>query len=360
MNVYTEFGNLKEVIVGVELEFPQRILDFTFKNMYRDNMDLTNIYDNSFGEYKISSELIKERNEDLDKLSLLLESHGVKVRRPNPLKAPKMFRSPDWGSVVSSASNVRDIVFTYGSSIVETPLLVRNRVYENQALYDTFYSKFKEGANWIKAPSSSLMEESLDLEHWKTERDFNNIPPQYEMGIDAAHCIKIGKDIIVNVATYNHYLGYKWRQQVFPDSTLHRVKIADSHIDGTLLPLKPGVFLANGIFIGKLKELLPEKFKNWKIIYTNDNHYEDDEAYWNELAGGSPVKLASSRGMDTNVFSISESKVLVLEKAYHTRQLLEKEGFDVIPFDLRHGEIFAGGIHCSTLDLEREDEFTTY
>jgi glycine amidinotransferase len=360
MNVYTEFGNLTEVIVGVELGFSKRVLDFTFKNMYRDNMNLTNIYDDSFGEYKVSTKLIEERNADLDSLSELLTSLGVKVRRPLTLESPQMFRTPDWGSVVSSASNVRDIVLTYGNSIVETPLLVRNRVYENQALQHIFYNKFNEGANWVKAPTTSLAEKSLDLEYWKDFRDFSKVPHNYEMGIDAAHCIKIGKDVIVNVANYNHYLGYKWLKRQFPETTFHRVKIADSHIDGTLMPLRPGVFLANGLFIGELAHLLPKKFRNWEIIYTNDSHYEDDEAFWNEMSGGNRIKLASSRGMDTNVLSINEEKVLVLEKAVHTKRLLETKGFEVISFNLRHGEIFAGGIHCSTLDLEREDEFTTY
>jgi glycine amidinotransferase len=72
------------------------------------------------------------------------------------------------------------------------------------------------------------------------------------------------------------------------------------------------------------------------------------------------LRLASSRGMDINVLSLDENTVVVNKRAYGVKKVLEKHGFDIIEVQLEHGEIFAGGIHCSTLDLVREDEFKSY
>lgn len=72
------------------------------------------------------------------------------------------------------------------------------------------------------------------------------------------------------------------------------------------------------------------------------------------------IRLASSRGMDINVLSIDESRVLVNKRAVGVKDILSKNGFDVIEVELDYGEIFAGGIHCSTLDLVREDEYIDY
>jgi glycine amidinotransferase len=64
--------------------------------------------------------------------------------------------------------------------------------------------------------------------------------------------------------------------------------------------------------------------------------------------------------MDINVLSINENTVVVNKRAHGVKKVLEKHGFDIIEVQLDHGEIFAGGIHCSTLDLVREDEFISY
>ena len=361
--VYTEFGKLKEIIVGRELKFSERQLDFTIKNMYSENLKLCNVYADNFDYYSLSKELINHRNKQLDNLSSLLEYHDVKVFRPDEMNNVVIAKTPDFSMIQSSASNVRDITLVYGDTIIETPILVQNRLFENTLMYDIFKEKQLEGYNWIKAPYTKLNNNTLDINNWEEDRDFNNIPPQYEMGFDAANIIKIGSDLICNVSTYNQYLGYVWLKKLFtrlfPNINMHMIKVADSHIDGTLLPLKSGVFLANNVFIGKeLENQLPKKFKNWKILYTND-YYQKDDLYWKEIYSN-PIKLASTRGMDTNVLSLDESKILILKEAVKTQELLYKNGFEPIPVELDNGEIFAGGIHCSTLDISREDYFIDY
>lgn len=359
--VFTEFGNLKEVIVGKELKLPTRQMDFTIKNMYNDNFKLSTVYNDIFENYTLDKYMIETRNDQLDNLAKTLTDLDIIVHRPDDVKKLELIRTPDYTSAMSSASNVRDIIFTYGDIIMETPLLVHNRLFENTTMTHIFK---EHPSTWIKAPYSKLTEETLDLESWENDRDFSNIPDIFEMGLDGANMIKIGRDIICNVATHNQYLGYKWVKKIltrfYPELEIHMVKVADSHIDGTLLPLAPGTFLANNVFLNKntIKEQLPQKFKSWDIIYTND-YYQKDEAYWSELSN-CDIKLASTRGMDTNVLSIDHKRVLVLDEAVKTMDLLDKKGFEPIPIKLDHGEIFAGGLHCSTLDLRRDDEFIDY
>ena len=42
------------------------------------------------------------------------------------------------------------------------------------------------------------------------------------------------------------------------------------------------------------------------------------------------------------------------------KSFLSKNGFNIIETLLNHCEMFGGGVHCSTLDLDREDEYIDY
>ena len=67
----------------------------------------------------------------------------------------------------------------------------------------------------------------------------------FQMAIDGAQCLRIGKDVIVNISTYNHVLGLNWLKTFFPESNFHTITVTDNHIDGVLICLKPGVFLVH-------------------------------------------------------------------------------------------------------------------
>ena len=349
----TSFGKLKTAVVGRELDVQSRCIDSTFKIFYKEAIGQL-LYDDNRSEYKISKELIDIRNEQLDGLAEVLEKLGVEVLRPAKTNL-KRIETPTFKTYGSSASNVRDLTLVYNDTIVETPTFIRNRVYENLALYSAFSKAFDNGrgGKWVKAPLTSLVESSIDSSDWRKERDFSNVPDDVDMAIDAAQFLRIGKDVIVNVATYNHFLGFKWVQSLFPETTFHVVKIADNHIDGALVCLKPGVFLCNPNVNANLS--IPPKFKSWTVI-------EPDVTQSIDVSGATDcgLRIASSAGMDINVLSVDENTVVVSERAVGVIRALEKNGFDVIPVKLDLGEVFGGGIHCSTLDIYREDEYIDY
>lgn len=357
----TSFGNLKEVIVGRELELKKRVADFAFKHFYQENLGHA-VYDRlteNGNEYTVNHDLILERNEDLDNLAKVLEKRDIKVYRPDRLTEVKPFQTPSFKSELSSASNVRDLTLIYNDAIVETPVFVLNRYFENTLLYDVFAksSNYGKEGRWIKAPNTNLSQETMDLSPWNSKRDYDSFDrSKYAMAIDGAQFLRIGKDVIVNVNSYNHFLGLEWMKSLFPESRFHMVNIADNHIDGALVVLRPGVFLVNPAYRG-IQEKMPKIFQSWTYLMP------DDVKIPPRIRPGMTsldLQLASSRGMDINILSINEKTVVVNELAVNVITLLQKEGFDVLEVKFAHSEIFGGGIHCTTLDLHREDEYIDY
>jgi len=359
IHTHTEWGRLKEVIVGRELEIPERIMDLTFRVFYRSNLQHTQFTE--YKDYKISPIVLQERIDDLDNLAKVLEINGVIVKRPDRVTSSIGVSTPTFKSILSSASNVRDLTLTYRNKIIETPPLIRGRYFENIYLLNIFKEYFISGSEWVKAPNVLLTESSFDDEDWDAPRDFDSVDyAKWDLGIDAAQYLKIGKDMLCNISTYNHFIGSKWVNQMLGEGvTIHMLdSMIDNHLDGTILPLRPGVFLVNESTLPKpIKEYLPDKFKTWKCISVDKGvkREKDYDTYNTPF-----VQLSSYRGMDMNVLSLDENTVLVNEDAQSTIEALEEENFKVIPIRLRHCELFGGGIHCSTLDTVREDEFVDY
>ena len=348
--VFNEFGKLKEVIVGRELLLAERNIDTTFKLFF--GIDKKHQYFNR-DVYNLTKECLYERIEDLDNLAKLLESLGIRVIRPNAITKITPIKTPYWSGTLSGASNVRDTILTYSNKIIETPPLIRNRYFENLSLYEYFTTCMLEGSILIKAINSRLSDKNIDIENWKIERNFTDVNLNYDMGIDAAQYIKVGKDIICNISTHNHYLGAKWLETILPEANIHYLyNVVDNHLDGALLPLREGVFLLNTASCNKnLVDLLPAKFKKWQFLEIKSDDVNINTKKMEDL---DVLKLASEKGMDMNVLSIDENTVLVNEDAYSVINLLEKNKFNVIPVKLRHSILFGGGLHCSTLDMDRE------
>jgi glycine amidinotransferase len=356
INSSTSFGKLKEVIVGRELQLTKRLSDITFKQFYREALD-EKIYESPIEGYHVNMDLIDQRNLELDNLAGTLTRLGVTVHRPDPLNKIVPFTTPSFKSELSSASNVRDLTLVYGNKLIETPTFVRNRYYENTLLHDVYSRAWDRGhgGQWIKAPHTALTEDTVDLGHWGDSRDYANIPNNFVMAVDGAQFLRIGKDCIVNINSYNQYLGFEWVKSFFPETDFHVLHVADNHIDGCLICLKPGVFLVNPRY-PNIKDLLPTKFRTWKFLYPEDLSAKISVEGMTDI----DIQLASSRGMDVNVLSVNENTVVVSDRAHGVKDILDKNGFNIVEVKLENGEIFAGGIHCSTLDLVREDEYIYY
>lgn len=354
----TSFGKLTKVLVGRETKFPKVISDFSFKHFYGPALN-QEIYDASL-KYKISHELSIQRNEDLDTMAKILEEQGIEVFRPEDYSKPVNFKTPEFESTVSPANNVRDISLVYNNHIVETPTFVRNRYFENIQIEPVFKKLWIDSdfnIKWIRAPHQILNEFTMDLTPFNTRRDYIplllRIPKEeytkWAMAIDGAQILRIGKDVIININSYNHWYGAKWLESLFPETRFWYISIVDNHIDGLINCLRPGTFLVNPNY-PNIKDFLPDYFKNWEFLIP-------EKSTRREKSGAS---LASIDGMDVNILSLDTNKVMVKNNSYEVIRLLEKHKFDIVPVELNHCELFGGGVHCSTLDLAREGEHNAY
>jgi glycine amidinotransferase len=251
--------------------------------------------------------------------------------------------------MTKACDNPRDQVLIVGDLIIETPCCVRNRYFENDLLKPIFYNYFKNGARWICAPRPIMVDESFDRSYVKGYRTEQR--QAYEIMFDAAQCLRFGKDILFNISTWNHEYGYNWLKQVLGDKfRIHKVSLVDNHLDGGIMPLRPGKMLASHRVDGKL-HLLPEPLKKWDILYLEDT----DKSKYNQ----EDLLLASSR-IAVNVLSLDEEHVIINEYATQTIRILEKHGFTPIPIRFRHSRIFGGGIHCVSLDVRRNETLEDY
>jgi len=353
-----EWDPLKEVIVGNSFDHISFNVDLSFKLFFQDNHSWG--FQPGFREnIKIKSKYIEELNEDLEELVNTLEKEGVNVHRPDQLNRVQKINVEGWESTGIPALNVRDQSIIIGDTIVETAPCQRCRYLENDLL-QAIYSQ-ADGKH-IKMPKSKMRDENFD-EEFKThlhnltthekellysnhENITSNIPKEFEIMIDGANCVRFGKDILINVANRNQYLGYLWFKEHFPDYNWHLIfAISNNHLDSFIVPIAEGTLLLRDLSV---LDQLPDFLKDWNFLVPPAPTkmqfpiYEDEDL------------ILTSPYIDMNVLSLDGNKIITNSLFPELSEFLYKNGFDPIPVQHRHRRIFAGGFHCFTLDLLRE------
>ncbi|MDB9310439.1 glycine amidinotransferase [Aphanizomenon sp. CS-733/32] len=386
VNSFDEWSRLKEVVVGSPINYNTQDLELSFKVFFHDvayssfcypyyysgaesrSKDNSVCQENSqdtqtFTTHSLKKQYLQELNEDVEELVSTLQKLGIKVHRPIPLTRSIRFETPYWKADCIPALNIRDQAIIMGNEILETPPQVRARYFENDLLKQIFYKYFEQGAKWTNMPKPIMTDRSFDTSYISGQNvpAIEEVYPQnesefdigYEIMFDAAQCIRFGKDILINVATKNHYLAYQWLQRHFEGKfNFHLLyQFADNHIDSIILPLKPGkLLLRNPQFFDRL----PEPLKKWDIIYPPEPTenifptYDDDDL------------ILTTKYIDLNVLSVDEDKIIVNSLFPELIKTLEKHGFTAIPVQHRHRRIFGGGFHCFTLDTVREGSLEDY
>lgn len=369
INSFDEWSPLKEVIVGSPISYEAHEMELSFKLFFHDVANLgfgyptyeaasdKNGSNQETTTRKLRTRYVEELTEDVEGLATALQKAGVKVLRPTILKDVPKFKTPYWSATGIPALNIRDQAIIMGNEIIETSPQMRARYFENDLLKPIFYKYFKEGCKWTSMPRPIMTDASFDTSYVsgedtpvieqvysenKSESDIG-----FEMMIDAAQCLRFGKDILVNVSTANHELGLQWFEQHFGGKfNFHKMyRFSDSHIDSLILPLRPGLLLLRN---PSIREKLPEKLKKWDVIYAPEPtenifpQYEDDDL------------LLTTKYIDLNVLSVDENTVVANSLFPELIKTLESHGFNVIPVQHRHRRLFGGGFHCFTLDTVRE------
>jgi len=355
---FDEWSRLREVVVGRAEHYTAHDVDTSWSLFYFENVTPM-LADGSAGRLlPIPPQLVDELNEDITGLVDTLTAAGVRVLRPAAPGKDVEVASPWWTARATPPLNVRDQTIVLGGTIVETAPHIRARVFENDLLKPIFYEYYQAGSNWLSMPRPALSAGSLDAAYfsrqdidvsWATGSETAQ-PIEglgLEMVFDGAQCIRLGRDVLVNVANANHDLALRWLADNLQQLRFHRLDaMADNHIDSIMVPLRPGLMLLRS---PAYRHYLPAAMQSWDIIYPPPMTQPEPD-----YCDFGFVIPTASRYIDINVLSIDEDTVVVNSHYPELIKELEQRGFTVLPVQHRHRRLFGGGFHCFTLDTVRD------
>ncbi|MBM9506411.1 glycine amidinotransferase [Actinacidiphila acididurans] len=369
LNSYDSWSPLREVVLGSADNYTSHERELSFDLFFHDETPYSRIYyprhatrgaDDTKKRSPIKQRYVEELREDVEQMAEIFTQLNITVHRPLPLDAATgEIRTPVFDATVIPPLNVRDNSIVFGDEIIETPPLVRSRYFETQFLKPVYAEYFRRGARWTVMPRPLMTDASFDLSYVADAAKPGSLIEQvtdpqpspydtgFEMMIDGAQCLRLGRDVFVNVSNANHALGFDWLERHLAGRfRVHRLhRLADSHIDSSVLALRPGLLLVRSTDVA---EKLPKALRRWDMIFPpepQDNNfpdYDDDDL------------VLTSRYIDLNVLSLSPDTVMVNAACPELIQTLEKRGFTVVPVRHRHRRLFGGGLHCFTLDTVRE------
>ena len=367
LNSFDEWSTLREVVVGSPRNYVSHERELSFELFFHENLSARtewyypSIRSSATGSrtnVQINSRYVEELCEDVEGIASTLSELGITVLRPMELAdTPVEIQALAWQASIIPPLNLRDNTLILGDEIIETPPMIRSRYFETQFLAKIFGEYFRQGARWTVMPRPLMTDASFDQSYAEatmggpTERIADARESRYDVGfevmIDAAQCLRLGRDLMVNVSNENHRLGCDWLERHTAGRfRIHRThRLSDSHIDSMVLALRPGTLLVRS---NEVAERLPSPLQKWDRIVppqpTKNNFptYEDSDL------------ILTSPYIDLNVLSLSPETVMVNEACPELMRELERNRFTVVPVRHRHRRLFGGGFHCFTLDTVRE------
>ncbi|MFI0982554.1 glycine amidinotransferase [Streptomyces sp. NPDC021093] len=371
LNSFDDFTALKEVVLGSADGYADRIHDLSFDMFISDNLSGAKGYYPSISEWRPSQErddrnephrlalkkrFLEELIEDVEGIADSFRELGVTVHRPLALDpAATDVTTPAWSASITPPLNCRDNTLILGDEIIETPPTLRDRYFETQFLKPVFMEYFRQGARWTTMPRPMMTDASFDPANLTSAAPNIEVPldPQaspYDVGlelmIDGANCLRLGRDLIVNISNANHALACDWLERHLEGRfRVHRMhKLTQSHIDSVVIPLRPGTLLIRN---ERVLDYLPQSLRGWDTIVSPSPSVDDYPQYEND------DPIPASPYIDLNVISVDEQTVLVNDACKTLIRTLEDRKFTVVPIRHRHRRLFGGGFHCFTLDTVR-------
>ena len=389
INSHNEWDKLREVVLG-SADKQSAVLTWDRK----DPIPLKNLEKaQSLSKEAYPQWLLDEVNEDLEEVRKVFVKFGAKVYRPKVYDINKMYVSPyGWSSTGNNIYNIRDLHLIVGNNVIESSSPVKNRYFEATALYNVWYKYFEEGFKWLVAPKPTL-EGDILTPYLKDEKDriFTNEDKEYkrltdgrveklhnltekEILFEAANTVRMGRDILYLISSSGNEIGARWLQSILgTDYRVHTTReiYRSSHIDSTILCLRPGLVLLNSTRVNEKN--CPKIFDKWdKIWFTDVAHMTKEEIDYQknyrdkitlqlkDLGFESNLQVLGSPWVGMNVFSLDPNTVLVDHRQTKLIKVLEKHKMTPIPIKLRHCYTHGGGIHCATLDTVRDSKLESY
>jgi N-dimethylarginine dimethylaminohydrolase len=388
INSHNEWDRLREVIVGTA-EGTRAVLTWPRPDPIPPDVMESAL---TLASQAYPQWFLDEVQEDLDALAATIASCGVKVHRPAVHDIARMYATPFWQSSGNNIYNVRDLHLVVGNTVIESPSHLRSRYFEAVALYDIWYEYFEEGFTWICGPRPRI-DRPVSEPYYRDDSERKLTPEdlrfmeltggrieklhrltEREIVFEAANTVRMGRDLLYLVSSSGNHKAARWLQSVLGSE--YRVHTTEeiyrsSHIDSTVLCLKPGLVMLNSKRV--TEKNCPALFDKWEKIYFEDvaptPQYELD---FQKNVRDVLAKQIEALGFETNLndmsspwvgmnfLSIDPQTVLVEERQTNLIRLLETRGFTVVPVRMRHMYTQGGGIHCATLDTVRDSVLEDY
>ncbi len=321
------------------------------------------------GTYGLMPEdMVAEANEQLDNFADLLQSRGVRIERPTPLDFSQKVATPDWShESMFGCMPPRDVLLTVGSEILEATMCYRSRWFEYLCYRPVLQSLFEADPQmrWEAAPKPRLTDASYVPGFWdvyntlSTEEQLARVAAhdlvltEAEPLFDAADVCRFGKDLFVQLSLVTNRQGYEWLRRHFPSHRVHWITSTNTHplhLDSTWVPLRPGLVLHCGERLADAELMKYFRRNDWQVVEAVQ------PASWEHL----PRLSFCSPWLAANMFNLDPHTICVEEKEVHIAEQLDKLGFDVVPVPFRAVGPFGGGLHCSTVDIERDGVLEDY
>ncbi len=339
-----EWGKLHEIILGdptnAYLPSMDDISQLNFDRLDDDEVKLAIAS-------KMPEQVIDETHEDLEQLRRVLVDQDVRVINALTLDLSMPVESPYWRAEQESAINVRDLTLIHGDLAIDVPSPTRGRYFEGIAVRKLLldYYKQRNYSGLLCPPRPQLFDNTYDLSR---DCGINETEPLF----DAANCMRLGRDIIIDINNTANIAGAQWLQSTLDCYhgqgvvKVHTVSLSPDHIDVVFIPLCEGHALINPAYVTDSN--LPDFLYKWNLI-------EAPEMVGQPYYSPTP-KASNNIGMNLLVIDGEERTVLVEEQQLPLINRLAQHGFRPIPVRWRHGRTWGGAFHCISLDTHRSGE----
>jgi glycine amidinotransferase len=328
-------------------------------------------------------EMVDAANEQMDNFVRILETRGIIVDRVevHPIMLePRAISTPDWTQLNMRGINCpRDLFLPVGNEIMEAPGTQRSRWYEYLNLRPIFERYFKEDPDflWTAAPKPRLTDESFvknyyyDFEHtWDAETkrkymyDWRFQLTEKEPLWDAADAARCGKDIFWQASSVTNRSGMDWLKRYFGAKGIHIHPVMFDnqeyyhpwHIDVSLIAVRPGLVITNPVGPLMTEEAIQLFKKNdWQMVEAAPptHFYKNTITVFGEEREGPDWISMNTLSLGPNTIAVEAHELKYIDQ-------LTKLGFEVVEVPYEKVVPFGGSLHCTTLDVYREETCEDY
>ena len=370
LNIWNKWGKLKTVLLGT-------VHPIEFYNGIKST--------------KISDPLkriAEESMEDLDNFEKILKDFGTKVIRTPTISQPSItdyFESRyEHMKVPRNALQPRDGQLVVGNKMIMWSL-------DNKGITKTIIKYCKDNENklifhptFFKDTDYRIWEDNEYSDKWDIKFEPNVVtnivnPESAEMmGYASPSITIVGKDIIIDAKEINEN-NRNWFKQKVSNFRINTVEIG-GHNDSCFHTLKEGAIIS-------LMDIqnYEKSFPGWDVCYLPDQSWEKvkpflimkqkvegkwwlpgeekNNAFINfvETWLGEWVGYVEETVFDVNVCVLDEHHVCVTNpNNKKVNDFLKKHKMEPVHVPWRHRFFWDGGLHCITLDLEREGDQVDY